>query len=80
MSDWYFLTTPLAVLAVLLLFRFIGCTAFTAGENPTVETKPGPTGDPVADYPGTVLKDNPVSYWRLQEKHAAEPPTGPAVP
>jgi len=80
MSDWYFLTTPLAVLAVLLLFRFIGCTAFTAGENPTVETKPEPTWDPVADYPGTVLKDNPVSYWRLQEKHAAEPPTGPAVP
>ena len=27
-----------------------------------------------------MLKDDPVSYWRLQEKHSAEPPTGPAVP
>jgi hypothetical protein len=76
MSDWYLLTTPLAVLAVLLLFRFIGCHAFSAAENPTVETKPGPTGDQIPDYPGTVLKDNPVSYWRLQEKHSAEPSPG----
>ena len=26
MTDWYFLLAPIAVLAVLLLFRFVGCT------------------------------------------------------
>jgi hypothetical protein len=78
MSDWYFLLTPLAVLAVLLLFRFIGCSSFGASDDAAIETKPGPTptADPVPDYPGTVLKDNPVSYWRLQEKHSAEPSPG----
>ena len=82
MSEWYFLATPVAVLAVLLLFRFIGCSSFgtSPADDAAVETKPGPGGDPVADYAGTVLKDNPVSYWRFQEKHSAEPPTGPTVP
>src|SRR5262249_47511277 len=55
-----------------------GCTTFGAGDDTSVETKPGPDGNPVADYAATVLKDNPVSYWRLQEKHSAEPPTSPA--
>jgi hypothetical protein len=82
MSEWYFVLAPLALLAVLSLVRFVGCSSFgsTPDATPAVETKPGPTGKPVADYEGTVKKDVPVSYWRLQEKHAAEPSPGPTVP
>src|SRR4029450_10880570 len=71
---------PLAVLAILSLVRFIGCSSFTTEHNPTVETTPGPTGQAVADYSGTVKADIPVSYWRLQEKHVAEPSSAPTVP
>jgi hypothetical protein len=80
MSEWSFLLAPLAVLAILSLVRFIGCASFTTADNPTVETTPGPTGQAVADYAGTVKADIPVSYWRLQEKHVAEPSSAPTVP
>src|SRR5438093_10917180 len=78
MSEWYFVLAPLALLAVLSLVRFVGCSSFTTA--PDVETGPGPTGQPVADYEATVKKDVPVSYWRLQEKHAAEPSVGSTPP
>jgi len=84
MSEWYVVLAPLALLAVLSLVRFVGCSSFGAGAEPAVETKPGPTptSPPVVDYEGTVRKDNPVSYWRLQEKVAAQPapPGAPNVP
>jgi hypothetical protein len=63
------LLVPLAVLAVLLLFRFVGCDSLLGLEH--LETGP--------DYVSTVSTDTPVSYWRLQEKHGAEPPV-PTVP
>jgi hypothetical protein len=77
MSAWYFWLTPLAVLPVLMLLRFIGCTSFGASDDVSYEEKP-PVGTPppamVPDYPTTISgeKDtsgNPVlvSYWRLQE-------------
>ena len=54
--DWYFLAAPVAVLVVLLLFRFVGCS-FEAG---------------VFDqYQSTVLADSPVAYLQLREKPGA---------
>ena len=74
MSEWYFVLAPLAVMAVFCLVRFIGCGSFGA-EFTSVETK-----NDIPDYEGTAKKDTPVSYWRLQEKHSAEPSPGPTVP
>jgi hypothetical protein len=58
MTDWYFLLVPIAVLTVLLLFRFVGCTqeAFL--------------GDP-DEYEETVIADAPVAYFRFREKTGA---------
>jgi len=76
MTEWYFWLTPLAVLPVLLLLRFIGCSSFTSADGVSYEEKPAPTPPPptVPDYPKTISgeKDaagNPVliSYWRFQE-------------
>jgi len=72
MTDWPFLLTPLAVLAILLLFRFVGCASILGIED--WEAGEGPSG-----YRKTVLDDNPVSYWRLQDKQSEEPP-GPTTP
>jgi hypothetical protein len=81
MSEWYLVLAPLAVLAVLSLFRFIGCASFgTSVDDVKVETKPAPSGPPVEDYAATVKVDTPVSYWRLQEKHIAEASAILAVP
>ncbi len=54
MIDWYLV--PLAVLLVLLLFRFTGC-GFAPAASVEVD-------DPYLD---AVKKDNPVVYYRLQE-------------
>ncbi len=75
MTEWYFLVAPLAVFAVLLLFRFVGCAALVGMDDWKAEQ--GPSGP---DYPKTVLVDNPVAYWRLQEKKSAEPSPGPTAP
>src|SRR2546427_2897989 len=69
MMEWTFLLTPLAVLAVLLLFRFVGCDSIVG-----IDELHG------TDYPGTVAADHPVSYWRLHEEHSAEPSPGPTAP
>jgi hypothetical protein len=53
MTDWYLLLAPIAVLAVLLLFRFVGCGA-------SITNAPDP-------YFLTVLADAPVAFFRLQE-------------
>ncbi|MCW5979794.1 MAG: hypothetical protein KIT09_17065 [Bryobacteraceae bacterium] len=57
MSEWYLLLTPLAVLAVLLLFRFAGCGTILALDDVTF----GP------GYPGQVAGDSPKGHWRLRE-------------
>jgi len=68
MTHWYFLLAPIAVLAVLLLFRFVGCHA-------TISDAPDP-------YANVVLSDAPVAFFRLQEvlgniaKNAAGTPDG----
>ena len=74
MTGWYLVLAPLAVLAVLVLFRFIGCASLLDIQD--VSYVPGPSGP---DYAKTVLSDNPVSYWRLQEKQGSQPPS-PTVP
>jgi hypothetical protein len=58
MSTWQLWLTPVAVLAVLLLFRFVGCDVVFQLE------------DPAPTYPQDVMKDLPVAYWRLQETTA----------
>ena len=54
MIAWYALLVPIAVLGVVILFRFAGCT-FSA-----------PVGGTLS-YPETIEGDNPVLYYRLQE-------------
>src|SRR5262245_50453905 len=57
--DWYVLLTPLAVLALLMLFPFVGCTfssPFLGGDFDS--------DDP---YEDAVEKDIPLVYYRLQE-------------
>jgi hypothetical protein len=51
--------TPLAVLAVLLLVRFVGCNQLLDLDQTEL-----------VEYPPAVLADRPVSWWRLQEKPA----------
>src|SRR5262249_13926379 len=53
--DWYFLLAPVVVLALLLLFHFVGCSF-----DPRIET--------VGNYAKAVLADSPVAYFRLREK------------
>ncbi|HEY7153614.1 MAG TPA: hypothetical protein VH575_06625 [Gemmataceae bacterium] len=57
MIDWSTLLVPIAVLAALMLFRFVGCGF--EGQAGDVETN-----DP---YDVAVVKDQPVFYYRLQE-------------
>jgi hypothetical protein len=70
MSEWYLLLAPVAVLAVLALVRFVGCASILNIDE--VEYK--------STYSQTVESDAPVSYWRFQETHSAEPAPGPSVP
>jgi hypothetical protein len=58
MIDWYMLLAPLSILAILLLFRFLGCK-FTASDDPTT---PPPT------YNEIIIEEaDLVAYWRLGE-------------
>ena len=63
MIDWYTLVVPIAVLAVLMLFRFVGCGF--EGQNLQ-------TDDP---YDVAIVKDQPVFYYRLQEVGTVPPVT-----
>jgi hypothetical protein len=60
MMDWYFLLTPIAVLAALLLFRFVGCNEIFDLEETVL-----------IDYYGAVQGDAPVINLRLQESPGA---------
>lgn len=55
MTDWYFLLAPIAVLAVLLLFRFVGCS-FQASE---------------ATYVQVIEDTTPVAFFLLRETQGA---------
>jgi|SRR5262245_39564974 len=82
MSAWDLVVAPLVALAVLALFRFVGCASLLGIEDWDAKEGPSPT-QPVpgaVDYPETVKADAPISYWRLQETHSAEPSPGPTVP
>jgi hypothetical protein len=59
MIDWHILVVPAAVLAVLLLFRFVGC-----GFHGTASMV-------VQPYADDVLQDTPVVYYRMQENAGA---------
>src|ERR1017187_172219 len=57
MTDWYLLLTPIAVLAVLLLFRFVGCVCSL------------PLGP--YNYIKTIENDGPVAFFLLRETPGA---------
>ena len=56
MMEHYLWLTPVAALAVLLLFRFVACAFETGG---LATTSPS--------YADAVEADNPVAFWQLQE-------------
>jgi Concanavalin A-like lectin/glucanases superfamily len=68
------LIAPLAVLVVVLLFAFVGCSSFTADLS----------GESGADYPPVIQKEpSLVAYWRLQEPIStivAPTPPGTVIP
>ena len=81
MVEWAFILTPLLVLPILFLFRFVGCAEIAGIRDPDPVAGPPPVpkvpnyrdyimGKP--DNPGSVLnpsvKPNPadvIGYWRL---------------
>lgn len=69
MSDLAWVVTPLAVLLVLLLFRFVGCNQIFGLDETVLDPFQG-----VNPYGHTILIDGPVAFWQLQEKN---PPTDP---
>lgn len=66
MNAWYFLLAPLAVLAVLLLFGFVGCGSVLGVTDVEI-------GVP---YAGAVAADGPSAWWRLQESDPPVPTSG----
>jgi hypothetical protein len=63
MIEHYIWLTPVAVLAVLALFRFVACSSFSASGPGDTRRSDFTFGDPYADE---VKSDNPAGYWRLQ--------------
>jgi hypothetical protein len=80
MNEWYVLLTPLAVLAVLAIFRFVGCTFSSSGGGPIEMPPDTEVGPPYGDI--ILGEAGLVSYWKLQDERAAEPavPTAPNTP
>lgn len=64
LSGWYFLLAPVAVLAVLSLFGFIGCHLVFKLETIPLDKL----------FRDLILDDEPVAWWRLLE---TDPPTSP---
>jgi hypothetical protein len=68
MSAWFFLIAPLAVLAILLLFRFTGCAAIAGLDD--YQPAAG------ADYPKVIKAESSlVAYWRLGEPSSTPIPS-----
>ena len=80
MSEWIIVLTPLLVLPIVLLFRFVGCgSPELSDELVTQQVPPGPPRyrdyilpDPEHSNPGTVKNafvvpnaDDVIAYWRL---------------
>lgn len=70
MADWILLLTPLLVLPIVLLFRFVGCGDLQAAADDPPRYRDYIMGEP--NNPGTVKnpgvvpdKNNVVAYWRL---------------
>jgi hypothetical protein len=86
MNDWLYLLTPLLVLPIILLFRFVGCGELldSADDPGSVTLPPGPITPKYPDYvlghatgnldvPHPGVPPNPsgvVAYWRLLEPDA----------
>lgn len=70
MNECILVLTPLAVLAVLLLFRFAGCglDVVGTGSGPG-DPPPPPVPEPTfgIPYPQEVQNDTPEGFWRLHE-------------
>jgi Concanavalin A-like lectin/glucanases superfamily len=82
MIDWAFVLTPLLVLPIALMFRFVGCSSFSAAPDaPPPDDKPPRYRDfimAVPGNPGTVknpgVKPNAadvIGYWRLVDAAAS---------
>lgn len=80
MIDWVFILTPLAVLPIVLLFRFVGCGLNAVGqleEIPLPHRNPpryrdyiladpsAPPGGVVQHYDVTPNRADVIGYWRL---------------
>jgi hypothetical protein len=71
MIDWTYVLTPLLVLPIVLLFRFVGCTAFTTTAAETspkykeyilgLPNNPGTVKNPAVVPNGADV----IGYWRL---------------
>jgi hypothetical protein len=66
-SDLAWVVTPLAVLLVLLLFRFVGC-ARIFGMEEVVDPYEG-----LNSYGQIILYDDPVAFWQLREEPQTDP-------
>lgn len=76
MIDSLLLAAPLAVLAIVAAFGFVGCTSFTGEDAPPTPT-PTPTPTPKPTTPQTYPEmigatPNLVAYWRLSEGVVAD--------
>ena len=63
MTDWFVLLTPLLVLPIFLLFRFVGCDALFKLEPVSPVQPPVPYDQLVTSEPSL------VAYWRLGEQN-----------
>jgi hypothetical protein len=80
MNDWVFILMPLIVLPIVLLFRFVGCTSFSAEEASDTEKPPRYRDYIMAEpnNPGQVKnttvvpsRADVIAYWRLVEAGTA---------
>ena len=66
MTDWVVLLVPLAVLPIVLLFRFVGCGEMiptsSADPEPTPQPTPAPTPTPTPTPPDTEKRGPPPNY------------------
>ena len=71
MTELLFILTPLLVLPIILLFRFVGCAQIAGLENSTPAPEPDPIPQPVIpNYRDIVMKDaaDIIGYWRLVDQ------------